>query len=309
MAILFAIEEAGTFSYLEPLFKIWLAQERKGWRLYAGEDVQRFPRFTALQSVLLQADDKGTPNLLMTSLGKTSAKMESLYQAAAANNIPRIGILDVWGKVWDAAQFPVTHFFAVDAAQKTMLETAFPSAGSTIIGQPAWESVSALPKASTKKVLFVGQPIRQVYGAALGYDEYSAWDMLKDAVLEDEHTISYALHPAQNEDDVRSHIGKSVEIHTDTIQALQTYGTIISPFSSVLYEAWLGGRRNVISLQPFTKEGDTNKCALSGKGFIPCVSNANELRVSLYRPALPRAENPFQGSLERLENAIEAFRP
>ncbi len=300
MSIVFAIDEVGTFAYLEPLFLKWLEEKKDGWGIIVGSDILNFPRYKAIES-LLPSNNQATSNIttLVSSLGKLSNNIKELHSFSHEKNLVNIGIFDVWDKSWNIEDTSTTHFFVIDKNQSEKLTRQHPSIDIKIIGQPAWEAVPKLTAAPENTVLFIGQPIEQHYENTLGYDENSAWQLLCSAVKGTDYTLSYALHPAQN----NVQVADNIQLYTNINQALAKNSIIISPFSSALFDAWLGGNRNVISLQPnITATAD--KCYLSRMGLIPYATSAKSLQKLLGLQPFEIAENPFLGSLSRLEKEL-----
>lgn len=269
--------------------------EEPGVKVYVSGVVARqrsFSRFRLIDEApiaeVLAAD------VVVCSL--TGSPVErGLVSAAKQHRVPTLQYLDTWGPYHHRMMGPLADAIAVidGSARKEAEEAGADPQSLRVVGQPAWERVSPLPPAPAGRMAFLSQPISRLYGGSLGYDESSAFALLKRFQIERPDLVSdlaVVPHPA----------GCALSGTKDAVsldQALRSSGTIVGMFSSAMVDALLGGR-SVLSFQPLARMDDV--CALSRFGWVPRALSPEELPRLLARPR--------GGECEELRNALTGSR-
>jgi hypothetical protein len=171
-----------------------------------------------------------------------------------------------------------------------------------VVGNPAWEDITAGSGGDTTQWLFIDAPVRRDYGDVLGYDESDAWDLV--AAEHDRRKMAkpilFATHPTDLNKAIP--IG-AVAVGYDT-SVLDSVGVVFGMFSAPLIDAYLNGRR-VVSVQPNTRR-DLNP--LSRRRLVPLATDAASLSAALDLPLLgvdAAFRESMHDSLFRLRAAAE----
>jgi len=309
--------EAGAASYLAPLWTRWAAGSRSDVLLgpAALQHLQRLgfaaPPQTELREFSAAALDASLairPALLVASATGAQAEAEALA-LARRQGVPTVQVIDTWhnyaARFLPGAMLP-DRIAVIDLrARAEATAEGLPADRLAPVGHPAWERAGRLPSAPLDEVLFVGQPIRQIYGERLGYDEHSAWALCQAVARRRPdliRTLRYLPHPAESvagRDDLTPD-----DLAADPAAAFKRSGTVLGMFSSLMVDALLGGRR-VVSVQPDRRGPDP--CSLHRHGHIGCAATAEQLETLLSDPASRNTEDLHQalsGSLDRLESLL-----
>jgi hypothetical protein len=188
-------------------------------------------------------------------------------------------------------------------AQRDAIAEGVPGERIRVLGNPAWEQASPQQDARRTRVAYIIQPLRKLFGTALGYDEVSGLEMLHQARAARPDLIEEIVvvpHPAG---DACVDVANQMPL----LQALAGCGTIVGVFSSALTDAVLGGR-TVISIQP---HASTDICGLSRRGVIPCATTVAQLCAHLESASpSPRAGDlraAVQESAARVLNVVNSL--
>jgi hypothetical protein len=232
------------------------------------------------------------------ALSMTGAEAEcDLIEKARARGLPTVQLLDTWGPYRHRVREPMADRVAVVdmAARAEAIAAGVAERRIGIVGQPAWEQVTALPEADATTVAFLSQPIARHYGTSLGYTEASALAMLDEVAAVRPDYVKRVLvvpHPAGD-------LTTGDERAMPLAQALAEAGTVVGMFSSAMADALIGGRR-VVSLQPGAVGED--RSPLSRHGRIRRVTTAAEMVSALGFPNVRGSDLAavMAGSTERL---------
>jgi hypothetical protein len=276
--------EAGSAAAVAPLAD----DPRFACRFWFAEAARRH---VGLRSRPIEESEECLEEADILLLSMTGSEAEtSLVMAARERGVPTVQVLDVWGPYGHRIAGPLADRIAVidEAARADALACGMLEERIIITGQAAWECAGVLPPAQASVAAFISQPIARLYGDRLGYDEARALALLEAVALARPDLIWEILvvpHPAG---DLLDNDPRRVTLP----EALARAGTVLSPFSSAMVDALLGGRR-VISLQP-DLEGE-DRCALSRHGLIPRATDIASLLLALPQP--PASGDHLRASL------------
>lgn len=207
----------------------------------------------------------------------------ALVHCAMSRGLPTVQVVDSWGPYKPRFDGLMPDIVTVidEAAIRDAVAAGIPRDKIHVVGHPRWENIKPHPVNASLSVAFLAQPIRATYGDRLGYDEKSAFDLLRSAARRAPHAISDLIivpHPAS---DLTHTLGPRMRLE----QALFQTNCFVGMFSSAMTDALLCGRR-VLSLQPKLQLG--NMCGLSRRGLVARVSTVSEL-ISALEPPFPVA--------------------
>jgi len=232
--------------------------------------------------ILLQARERGIPVLQL--IDTWLAQPGSYAGRFCGRMADVIGVVD-GNAQWDA------------------IAEGVPSERIRVIGNPAWEKASPQQDAKRTHVAYIVQPLRKLFGTALGYDEVSVLAMLRNAKVVRPDLIDEIVvvpHPAGD-----ACVDEANQM--PLLQALAGCGTIVGVFSSALTDAVLGGR-SVVSIQP---HASMDICGLSRHGIIPCATTDTQLCAHLQSASpSPRAGDlraAVQQSADRVLNVVNSL--
>lgn len=323
--VLFVAAEIGAARYLLPLWRHWLAEGRSGWRIVLstvaanylaeqglGRDLPVLAALPQDAASMSSALDAFEPARLLVSAGFRHRLEHAAVDWARAKRRPVAQFVDSWLNY--ALRFERENRLVLpdriavidDHAMREAEAEGLPADRLVVVGQPSWETATALPSAPPTRVLFLSGPIRAQYGDRLGYDEWSIWDLILNAASRHPDLIEeiwYGRHPVQTE--ITAARVAPARLIGESMKALESVGVVLGAFSSPMIDALIGGRR-VISVQPGAVGPDM--CPLSRHGRIPRVGTVEQLVSALREPSGGGAEiaRTLRGSLDRLEAFIDA---
>lgn len=240
-----------------------------------------------------------TDVLLLSLTGK--ALESQLVRKAREHGVPCAQLLDVWGPYAHRLAGEIADRVAVidEIAREEAIHDGMDGAIIVVTGQAAWEHAPDLPPAPPSTIAFLSQPIARLYGDRLGYTERDALAALETAVASRPDVATEIIVVPHPEGDLLSSDLRAQYLDV----ALTNSGTVVSPFSSAMVNAFLAGRR-VVSLQPQAIGGD--RCALSRRGFIPKALDVSSLRRALaVEPISARSlQATLAGSGKRLADLL-----
>jgi hypothetical protein len=304
--------ETGAANYLTPLLGQWALCAQQPLALYKRPHVEIVPplhRFvTEVTSPSQIAIGQEVSLVIMSA---TDDPFEhAVRKQAVAQGVRVIQVVDTWygyARRFASGTYGWPDVVAVvdKAARHEALAEDVPPERIRAIGNPAWERVQRLPEAPENRIAFVAQPVAAKLGSTLGYTEHDAWAVLRNAIghlHDDDVSLVYCPHPDEPMTGARdgwpTHDGQT---------ALAMCGTVVGMYSSLLCDAFLGGR-HVVSLQP-RATGDM--CPLSRHGRIERTTCAQELEAALRRRVPSRIEElrgTLAGSTDRLLQLVEELR-
>jgi hypothetical protein len=324
-ALLFVAAEIGAARFLLPLWRRWLAADRRDWRIVLSTVAARYldeqglaaglPVAATLDqgaSSLDAAFEGAAPRRLFVSAGFNHALETAAVGWARDRGLPVGQFVDSWLNY--ALRFaregrlvlPDRIVVIDDKAASEAVEEGLPRAKLVAVGQPAWEAARPLPAAPAGRALFLSGPVRAQYADRLGYDEWSCWDLVlktQEQVPELLSDLWYGRHPVQTEITVDK--VSPARLIAESMSALAEVDIVMGVFSSPMIDALIGGRR-VISVQPGAVGRDM--CPLSRHGRIRRAGTVEELIDALREPNRSAAAlaATLAGSLDRLERFLES---
>jgi hypothetical protein len=284
------LAQPGAHAFFRPALPV--LQER-GWRLAVN------PEDLSLETAVL-----------VTSTSNAESERGAVHWARE-NGVPCAQLVDSW---YDYRQrieltngqalLPDEIWLFDDTARRDAAAEGLPQERLRIVGNPAWEFASTLPEAPASHVLLIDQPVAADMGRQVGYDEADFMQLVADAL--DQHgcrdlRLYVAPHPRRRSP--VPNLPKGAEVVHDAREGLAGCGTVIGMFSSLLIDAFLGGR-HVVSVQPGA--GAVDYSILSRLGLVPRVTKPSDLASAM----TGSRQNPqefawrFQHSSERLARAF-----
>lgn len=229
----------------------------------------------------------------------TGSDMEQrVVETCRATSTPVTQVVDTWGGYGMRFGRAVPDWVAVidEVAEEECRAQGGPNCAYLVAGQPAWECVERLPPANPASVAFIGQPIAELYGHSLGYDEKGTAGQIAALAGRRPDLIAnliYLLHPSEVS------APSELTVTEDASTVLGRCGTIVGMFSSMLIDAALAGRR-VIVFQP---AADLDMFGPSRHGLLRRVTSIEDLEYELEHgvpAAVDELRHKVDGSIERV---------
>lgn len=251
--ILFVLGQSASVSYLAPVWRTW-PSDAPGWFVLGTShavDRMRLEGFDVDSRCLSSSSKKAwedlLPGLLVVSASGSQIEREAI-SLARQNGIKVVAILDTWyGLIRRCRSDNFDLVLVIDeVCRQTLVEHGLDSSMVSVVGHPGWETVAPLASVNPHVVMYVSQPVRHFYGSSLGYDEWSAFELLRDASRRRPDLIQeiiFAPHPGDHMPPPDGH--KTVAGR----EGLAVAGTVVGLFSSLLVDASIAGK-NVILLHP-----------------------------------------------------------
>ncbi len=320
--ILFVTGQYAGAQYLHPLIKSWNNSENSPYLNYKIVATGASVKYWKQQNIEYDSVKKERysvdrylstykPNLIILS-ASGSEKLEHLFilQAKQAG-INSVSFIDIWTNyknrfIYNGNNvFPDTILSIDDKCTKEMEEDGIPTNLILKIGQPYLEDIcKAIPRPG-KKILLPIQPIKEIRGNSLGYNEYDFLRMTLEALnnVEIKDEIYITGHPDgdfsyTNQPSISIGVGKGIADIKDA-------HTVLGMYSMQMIVAYLWGRR-VASVQPGLQVTDPSP--LSRWGLIPLIKDSEKLRDFMQQPfdnsKRINVIKKINGSQERLNNYI-----
>ena len=316
---LFVVVETGAASYLAPLWRRWLTQGvGVEWKIIAAPSAATFLRknFSHPPQVIEVSDQVADlepwlngwqPQRILCSAGAQYPLEHAARCYARTHSIRVNQFIDAPYNYrlrfpsQESDRLPDAILVADERISAEAAAEGVPKQLLAPLGHPAWESAKPMPAAPSKSVLFIGSPIATHYGRRLGYDEWDAWNAVRDAAILRRdllEVLMYAPHPFQQE--ISEQTIEPAHLITNSAEGIARAGTVLGMFAMPMFDAFFAQRR-VISIQPAAIGPDL--CALSRWGHISRIDSATELIAALessYKPSNGLTPASYAGSTERL---------
>lgn len=317
--LLFVVVETGAANYLAPLWGHWISQGVGiEWKIIAAPGAATFlsNHFSNPPEVFEVSDraedlepwlNGWQPQRILCSAGAQYPLEHAARRYARMHGIQVIQFIDApynYGLRFpsqESDRLPDAILVADERISAEAAAEGVPKQLLAPLGHPAWESAKPMPAAPSKSVLFIGSPIAAHYGRRLGYDEWDAWNAVRDAAILRRdllEVLMYAPHPVQRE--ISEQTVEPARLITNSAEGIARAGTVLGMFSMPMFDAFFAQRR-VVSVQPAAIGPDL--CALSRWGQISRINSATELITALesnYKPSNGLTPGSYAGSTERL---------
>lgn len=203
-------------------------------------------------------------------------------------NIPTMSILDYWAhyKLRFINQqneyiYPDYYIIMDNLAKQEALQEGVPSDILYVLGHPGLdyyinnEIKKEKIKDTKKKILFLSQPLSQLYGESLGYTEMQVVeDCIKLVERNQEFSLKIKFHPKDSSLFQKKYSYLAVE--SNIIEILQQYDYIIGMNTMALLHAVLMGSLAVNYQPDLCKE---DQCITNKLGFTQLITSFNDLEA------------------------------
>ena len=193
-------------------------------------------------------------------------------------NVPTVSILDYWSNYSNRFLmelstggeyiYPDYYFVMDEMAKKEAISDGLPEDILRVVGHPGLDKYLLMGKrkpvfSGNRSVLFLSQPLSVLYGNTLGYDEYIAFEDLREVCEELSLDVHIKFHPKDSANFREQYKKFSVEGNTDDL--MLQHGMVVGMSTMALLHGGLMGVP-VISYQPnlLGKDGCiTNRLGIS----------------------------------------------
>jgi hypothetical protein len=228
--------------------------------------------------------DATPTSLALTGIGECA--MAELHWLAAVRQagIPSLAILDTWGDYHRLARASISAgeypdvLIVMNEQARLEVETACRWPSIVAAGQPGLDEFLTDERADDRGdararlsleaardvVVFCSQPIAQLFGRSLGYDQYEALALLR-ATLTADTLLVVTAHPRDDLPTLRRAAGDRAVVleQYDPATVYTASDVVVSCFSACLLEAALM-MRPTVSLQPNLRGHDRSRASVLG---------------------------------------------
>lgn len=200
-------------------------------------------------------------------------------------HIPTVAILDYWSNYTMRTADPSCtsicpdHYVVMDELAKNEAVLAgVPQSVIRVLGHPGldryvgYRSLQSKPISDVPKLLFLSQPLSQLYGDSWGYTEQSVLQDLLRACEQVPIQLDVKFHPKDNSS-FKEQYG-SISVTGDLIELMPQYDLVIGMNSMALLHAVIMGVR-AVSYQPQLQIPDV--CITTKLGLTPLISTYSQL--------------------------------
>jgi hypothetical protein len=227
----------------------------------------------------------GTISVLVTGRSWGTDLEPRAIRLCQAFHIPTVAILDYWSNYTMRLAPPSNavicpdHYVVMDelAKKEAMLEGVSESI-IRVLGHPGldryvgYRSKQSKPISKALKVLYLSQPLSQLYGDSWGYTEQSVWQDLLRANEQIPMQLHVKFHPKDNPS-FKEQFG-AMSVTGDLIELMPQYDLVIGMNSMALLHAVIMGVR-AVSYQPQLKKPDV--CITTKLGLTPLLDHYSQL--------------------------------
>ena len=228
-----------------------------------------------------------------TSAWGTRLEARAIIEARK-QGCPSLGILDFWANYEARLSFPSTtdleavpdKIAVIDSTMRDDLVSAGVGEGKLVVtGSPAFDAVLARVgkwAPASKRVLFLSQPIREIYGSALGYTEDDVLAAIAPIVVELGAELVVRPHPREDVTHLESVVSSlpcgRLDASRDLFDAINDASAVVGMTTMALVHSALIGAPT-LSVQLGRRGADplpTNRI-----GLTHSVTDVNALRETL----------------------------
>ena len=212
-----------------------------------------------------------------TSWGK-KYELEAI-KISRQNGIPTISILDYWANyssrflMRDKHIYPDFLFVMDKYAEIEGVKDGIPKSIIRIVGHPGLDRFSIKREYSqADRAIFVSQPLKNIYGERLGYNEYTTFPLAQEVCDNLKIRLDVKFHPNESRDFKKEYESQSVNGELDDL--VTNYRFMIGMNSMALLQYAISGMP-VISFEPGLKGKDI--CITNLLGITKVALNRDEL--------------------------------
>ncbi|CUH94424.1 hypothetical protein P22_0490 [Propionispora sp. 2/2-37] len=211
-----------------------------------------------------------------------------MIAACKAAKVPTISILDYWTNYQtrfknELGQLIYPDYYVVmdSIAAREAVQAGVPSGIIKVLGHPGLDQYVILPRKRSnlaearKKILFLSQPLSNLYGSDLGYTEQQVIeDCLRMFCSHDNYIFHIKFHPKDNADFQQQYSNFAVQ--GNITELISAHDVIIGMNTMGLLHAVLMGIPS-ISYQPNLCKADM--CITNKLGLTKLIHSYNELKA------------------------------
>ncbi len=292
--IIFVAHDPGGYDVVFPVVQR-LQQNPVSLNFYClGPAADLNPLYRASGSEILQTihsllHEKKLSGLVTGTSWGNNLELKAIAACKEAQ-IPTISILDYWSNYQtrfldESGRFVYPDYYIVmdELAAKEAVQTGVPSGIIKILGHPGLDKYTACQRnqccsdKTTKKVLFLSQPLSVLYGGELGYTERQA---LNDCIRALQENGNYSLyvkfHPKDDKNFQQQY--QDIAVHGNLTDIIPEYDLIIGMNTmGLLYVVLMG--IPAISYQPDMRQADM--CITNKLGLTRLVGSYQDLKFIL----------------------------
>lgn len=200
-----------------------------------------------------------------------------IARIAESSSIKTIHVLDFWSlyihrmSLDNKKPFCPDHYIVPDLnAQKHAIDDGINKSSIYPIGQPAFGDIEIINRTNEKmlpefqeRTIFILEPIKEDLKMRRGYNEVTVIKNIASVLLNKEDSklkFDFLIHPRMNENFVneiletfpKNNLGRIISSKVIPLEILSSYPAVCGMSSTLLYEAWLFGKK-VFSIQPNLK--------------------------------------------------------
>ena len=289
--ILFVAHDPGGFDVIFPIYKNICESGYTNCRLILlGPAAEKAPDYCLSKDIFLKEVSEYFTNeqkgILVTGTSWNNDSELLAIKECKQKGIKTISILDFWSNYKARFCLPnkemvyPDYFWVMDnKAKKEAEEDGINSNIIYIVGQPgldAYINASTISSRGKNRILFLSQPLSDLYGNTLGYTEFDATEDVITVFREQKILVDIKFHSKETKHYLERFASYKVE--GNVTELLSRYDTIIGMNTMGLLQCALMGVC-VISYQPGLRKKDL--CITNQLGITQGAFSREELKIQI----------------------------
>ena len=221
--LIFLAHDPGGYDVIMPVYNVFVKEGYKAELFLSGVVGESNPEYYKKDIEIVSILDKYIKEqkqfVLVTGTSWNSKIEVEATKLCNEKNIQTVSILDYWCnykerfKLNEEFIFPRQLFVMDELARREAVESGIPADIMKIVGQPGLDFYVGrkVKWSKNRNLLFLSQPLSDLYGNSEGYTEFDAFKGVLSAGKELGYSINIKFHPKENEKMIKKYVDYSIE--------------------------------------------------------------------------------------------------